>query len=59
MLGYIYTICDLGGYGVYIWPCYILLLTLLAWQILSAIKRNAEMHKRVQIEWNKKREKQT
>lgn len=43
--------CSFGGYGIYIWPCYILLLALISWQIFAALRRNLSMHAKIKNQW--------
>ncbi len=40
MLKHLLQLCNMGGYGVYVWPSYILLLTLISWQVFAALKKN-------------------
>lgn len=47
MFEYIFKLFHMGGYGIYVWPCYALLLGLLTWQIYAAIKRNLAMHLKI------------
>lgn len=47
MLSQIIKFCDMGGYGVYVWPCYVLFLTVVAWQIFGAMKRNIKVYNKV------------
>lgn len=43
MFNWILQLFDMGGYGVYIWPCYALLLSIIAWLIFSSLRRNIAM----------------
>ena len=45
MLRDILEFINMGGYGVYIWPCYLLLICLLYMHIASALKHK----KRIKI----------
>ena len=36
-----------NGYGVYIWPCYVLLLALISWQLIMALKKNSIVRKNI------------
>lgn len=47
MFEHFLKICDMNGYGIYIWPSYALLLIVIAWQIFAAIKRNAAVHSKL------------
>lgn len=43
MLSKIISFFDMGGYGIYIWPCYALLLLTLTWQVLRALRKSIYM----------------
>lgn len=47
MYEYFLNLCDMGGYGKYIWPCYALLLVVISWQIFAALKRNLWLHSKL------------
>ncbi len=47
MFDNIYSIFSMDGYGIYVWPCYALLLVLLSWQIYVAIKRNITIQQNI------------
>lgn len=34
-----------NGYGVYIWPCYGLLLLLISWHLIMSLKKNFTVRK--------------
>lgn len=43
MLSVIFNLFDMGGYGIYVWPCYGLLLLLITWQVLRALRKSIYM----------------
>ncbi len=47
MSEYVVNLCSMGGYGIYVWPCYVLLLGLLTWQIFAALKKNIAVHSKL------------
>ncbi len=36
---------DMGGYGIYVWPCYFLLLLVITWNVFSAFRRHLMLRK--------------
>lgn len=42
-----YNFWYMNGYGVYVWPCYILLLLTLSIYILQSIRRNILTHQKL------------
>lgn len=43
MFDFVLQLFDMGGYGIYVWPCYALLLSVISWLIFSSLKRNIAM----------------
>lgn len=41
------SLFDMAGYGVYVWPCYVLLLGFIGWQVFVALKKNTAVRKNI------------
>ena len=41
----IYNFLLANGYGLYIWPCYLLFFVCIAWQVMAAIKKGTALRK--------------
>lgn len=35
---------DMGGYGFYVWPCYVLLLIIIGWLLFATMRNNKSVH---------------
>lgn len=47
MLRYFFSLWEMGGYGIYIWPSYALLLAIISVFIFRAIRCNLQMQKKI------------
>lgn len=43
MFNYLFKVLDMNGYGVYVWSCYGVFVSLLAWQVVAALRRSVLM----------------
>lgn len=47
MFKQLFSMCAMGGYGKYIWPCYAILLILISWQIFATVRRDTLIHNKL------------
>jgi len=47
MLKQLVTYWYMGGYGIYVWPCYVALLAIVSWLLVDAVKKNMLIHNKI------------
>jgi heme exporter protein CcmD len=52
MFKYLLQFFDMGGYGIYVWPCYAILLLMLSWYVVSIFKKNIAVRKSLANIWS-------
>ena len=40
----------MGGYGIYIWPCYLIFILVFSWHLYAALKTSVNIKKKILLD---------